>query len=172
MYEGNFDKGEFHGDGTLIYPNGGRYVAKWERGKLLDGKYFFYDNLEYADGSWDYCTNKDRKFYTETMKGLRPDGRTLITNDIKGVKNIPEGTYDIGDGYYDPTKRAIYEHDGQFKRDLENGEEQWIIEKCRYNPKHFEDDSHLDGLNDKVIKEMVKLNQNPNLKQARESKAQ
>ena len=22
VYEGNFDKGEFHGEGTLIYPNG------------------------------------------------------------------------------------------------------------------------------------------------------
>lgn len=22
VYEGNFDKGEFHGDGTLHYPNG------------------------------------------------------------------------------------------------------------------------------------------------------
>ena len=48
VYEGNFDKGEFHGEGTLVYPNGGRYVAKWDRGKLLDGKYFFYDNLEFG----------------------------------------------------------------------------------------------------------------------------
>ncbi len=119
VYEGNFDKGEFHGEGTLIYPNGGRYVAKWERGKLIEGKYFFYDNLEYADGNWEYCTIKDRKFYTETMKGLRPDGKTLITNHVGGPKTIPEGTYDIGDGYYDPTKRAIYEYDGQFKRDLD-----------------------------------------------------
>ena len=138
----------------------------------MEGNYFFYDNLGYADGSWEYCTIKDRKFYTETMKGLRPDGLTLITNDIKGPKTIPEGTYDIGDGYYDPNKRAIYEYDGQFKRDLDQGEEQWIVEKCRYNAKHFEDDTHLDGQNDKIIREMIKLNQNPTLKQARENKAQ
>ena len=119
VYEGNFDKGEFHGDGTLIYPNGGRYVAKWDRGKLIEGNYFFYDNLEYNDANWDYCTIKDRSFYTEKLKGLRPDGLTLITNDIKGPKQIPEGTYDIGDGYYDPTKRALYEYDGSFKRDLD-----------------------------------------------------
>jgi hypothetical protein len=37
VYEGNFDKGEFHGDGTLIYPSGGRYVAKWDKGKLIEG---------------------------------------------------------------------------------------------------------------------------------------
>ena len=119
IYEGSFHKGEFHGEGTLIYPNGGRYVAKWDKGKLIEGQYFFYDNLQYQEDSWDYCTIKDRKFYTETMKGLRPDGLTLITNDIKGVKQIPEGTYDLGNGYYDPTKRAIFEYDGQFKRDLE-----------------------------------------------------
>lgn len=130
----------------MIYPNGGRYVAKWDKGKLIEGNYFFYDSLEYNDGSWEYCTIKERSFYTEKLKGLRPDGLTLITNDIKGPKTIPEGTYDIGDGYYDPTKRAIYEYDGSFKRDLDQGEEQWIIEKCRYQPKKFDDDSHLDGV--------------------------
>ena len=26
VYEGNFTKGEFHGDGTLIYPNGVSYL--------------------------------------------------------------------------------------------------------------------------------------------------
>jgi len=51
VYEGNFNKGEFHGEGTLIYPNGGRYVAKWDRGKLIEGKYFFFDNLEYIDSN-------------------------------------------------------------------------------------------------------------------------
>ena len=67
---------------------------------------------------------------------------TLITNDIRGPKDIPEGTYDIGDGYYDPMKRVICEYDGNYKRDLDpNGEEQWIIEKCRYNPRAIEDDS-------------------------------
>lgn len=75
----------------------------------------------------------------------------MITNDAKGPKNIPEGTYDIGDGYYDPTKRVICDYDGQFKRDLDAGEEQWIVEKARYVPKTYEDDSHLDGGSDKII---------------------
>lgn len=31
-----FRKGEFHGDGALVYPNGGRYVAKsWAYGALI-----------------------------------------------------------------------------------------------------------------------------------------
>ena len=84
---------------------------------------------------------------------------------------MPEGSYDIGDGYYDPTKRAIFEYDGTFKRDMDQGEEAWILEKCRYVAKQFEDDSHLDGGGDKIIREMIKINQNPNLKQAKENKA-
>ena len=101
----------------------GRYVAKWDKGKLIEGNYLFYDNLEFKDQEWNYCTIQNRAFYTENIKGLRPDGKTLITNDIKGPKQIPEGTYDIGDGYYDPTKRVICEYDGSFKRDLDQDEE-------------------------------------------------
>ena len=152
-------------------------MAKWDRGKLIDGKYFFYDNLEFgaqagdeaSQQQWDYCTIKDRRFYTEKLKGLRPDGLTLITNDIRGPRDIPEGTYDIGDGYYDPNKRAIFDYDNKIVREIDAEEQQWIVEKTRYNPKLFEDGSHLDGSTDKVIREMVKLNQNPELKHARES---
>lgn len=130
---------------------------------MISGKYFFYDNLEYVDGKkqeqpWDYCTNKDRSFYTEILKGLRPDGLTLITNDIKGPKRIPEGTYDIGDGYYDPVKRVVCEYDTSFKRDIGPGEEIWILEKCRYNPQIHDDEANLDGSNDRIVKEMIKLN--------------
>lgn len=82
---------------------------------------------------WEYCTDKNRQFYTEISKGtLRPDGKTLLCNDIKGVKNIPMGTYDVGDGYYDPIKRVICEYDSSFKRDLNEGEDTWIVEKSRY----------------------------------------
>ena len=68
------------------------------------------------------------------IKGLRPDGLTLLSNDITGLKVIPEGTYDVGDGYYDPVKRVICEYDSTFKRDINPGEELWILEKCRYFP--------------------------------------
>lgn len=151
----------------------GRYVAKWDRGKLIEGNYFFYDNLEYIDSEkameeaanckthhnskkendtvgWDYCTARNRQFYTEISRGtLRPEGKTLLSNDIKGTKTIPEGTYDVGDGYYDPIKRCICEYDANFKRDLDEGEEKWIIEKCRYEPQiHDAADANLDGSND------------------------
>jgi hypothetical protein len=158
-------------------------VAKWDRGKLIEGNYFFVDKLEYIDSNkapdakdhkkveqeqWVYCTDKDRQFYTEISKGtLRPDGLTLLSNDIEGLRSIPEGTYDIGDGYFDPAKRVICHYDGNFKRDLNEGEETWINEKCRYNPQKFEDDTNLDGANDKIVSEMIKMNQNPELKAQR-----
>lgn len=49
VYEGEFKKGEFHGKGTLIYPAGGKYKATWNRGKILEGEYEFYDGLMYDD---------------------------------------------------------------------------------------------------------------------------
>ena len=44
----------------------GRYVAKWERGKLLEGKYFFYDNLEYIDSEKAIAeANAAKKLHTK-----------------------------------------------------------------------------------------------------------
>ena len=62
---------------------------------------------------------KDRSFYTEVLKGIRPDGLTLIVNNIEGPRLIPPGTYDLGDGFYDPIKRMICNYDGSFKRNME-----------------------------------------------------
>lgn len=103
---------------------------------------------------------------------MRPDGKTLICNDINGPKKIPPGSYDIGDGYYDPIKRSIFNYEGEFKRDKNPGEEKWITEKSRYNPRKLEDNQNLDGSEDKIIKEMIKLNQNPSLRLAREKQSQ
>ena len=131
---------------------------------MIEGKYFFYDELEYYRDAWNYCTITDRQFYTEIKKGLRPDGLTLITNDINGVKDIPEGTYDVGDGYYDPVKRAIFDYNGNILRELEEEPEEtekWIKDKWRYNPNVLEDQYHLNGANDKIIQ----INQNPEVKQ-------
>jgi len=50
------------------------------------------------------------------------------------------------------------------------GEEEWIVQKCRYNarkPKEGET-MVLDGSSDKIVQEMIKLNQNPALREARE----
>lgn len=93
VYEGEFFKGQFHGEGVMIYPNGGRYVAKWEHGKLLSGEYFFFDDLKFETENWDYCVGEDRQFNYERHNGILPAGQTLMTNDPKGEKVIPQGTY-------------------------------------------------------------------------------
>ena len=45
-YVGDFVKGEFHGEGTLVSPTGS-YKGKWNRGTLIEGYYIFNDNLKY-----------------------------------------------------------------------------------------------------------------------------
>mmetsp|Transcript_25323 Transcript_25323/g.22348 ORF Transcript_25323/g.22348 Transcript_25323/m.22348 type:complete len:166 (+) Transcript_25323:53-550(+) len=129
-YVGEFFKGEFHGEGTLIYPNGGKYKAKWERGKMMEGDYFFHDDLKYEFEEWDYCTeDQDRRFYYERKTGFDPKKYQSV------LKEIPEGTYDVGDGYYDPIASIIYEYNGEILRTPNEKEVEWIISKCRYNPR-------------------------------------
>lgn len=67
-------------------------------------------------------------------------------------------------------KRVICKYDHSFLRELHVGEEEWIVQKCRYNarkPKEGET-TVLDGSSDKIVQEMIKLNQNPALREARE----
>jgi len=130
VYRGQFHKGEFHGEGSLVYPNGGQYKAKWERGYATQGGYIFSDGLEYKDTNWKYVSSSDRRFYAEVVEGLRPAGKTLITNDE--IPDIPPGTYDTGHGYFDPEKHQIKSYDGHevlaIPGDLE---EEWILDHCR-----------------------------------------
>ena len=124
--------------------------------------------MPYENKDWTYSTQKDRSFYTEVLKGIRPDGKTLIVNNIEGPRLIPTGTYDIGDGFYDPVKQMICNYDGSFKRNMETGEKEWILSKCRYNPRQVDDPTELSGENDSIIQEMIELNNNPALRAARE----
>ena len=36
---------------------------------MIEGQYFFHDDLKYDFEKWDYCTTTDRRFYTEIKKG-------------------------------------------------------------------------------------------------------
>lgn len=77
VYTGQFLDGEFHGEGVLAYTGGcGKYLATWNRGKVVTGRYVFADGLEYtapAEGDWAYCrSDGDRRFYSELVNGLRP----------------------------------------------------------------------------------------------------
>jgi len=48
--------------------------------RAVKGKYTFEDGLEYEEGDWEYCDGYDRRFYTEICDGLKPAGRSQLTN--------------------------------------------------------------------------------------------
>ncbi|GAA51232.1 MORN repeat-containing protein 5 [Clonorchis sinensis] len=70
-YVGGMKDGMFHGEGTLYYSGGSKFVANWVNGHPENGRIVFSDGLEYAEGS-HYCDEYDRRFYTEICNGLKP----------------------------------------------------------------------------------------------------
>ena len=93
IFTGNFFKGDFHGRGKLTYKNGGYLLGEWKFGKLTKKKYYFTDNLEFKENSWDYCTLDDRRFNVERVKGIKPFDEVILLDSENGLKNIPEGSY-------------------------------------------------------------------------------
>lgn len=155
-YKGNFHKGQFHGEGTLIYQNGGYFKGVWNLGKKVSGDYFFFDDLKFEDENWDYCIGDDRRFNYERNNGIKPAGQTQITNDPNGENSIPPGTYDTGDGYFDPIRTLVYSYDGKkLLRTPEDEEVDWITRTCRYEPRSTE--KPLTGDEDEIIKRVMEL---------------
>lgn len=110
-YVGDMVDGEFHGRGTLFFPNGGRYEATWTNGVASDGVYFYQDGLrrDPAEASWDHCTGNDRRFYSEVTGGIPPAGASKITNDGSPA-SLPVGAFDCGNGYLDPTTNSVHDY--------------------------------------------------------------
>ncbi|XP_072016006.1 MORN repeat-containing protein 5-like [Amphiura filiformis] len=129
-YEGDMKDGQFHGKGTLFFPNGSKYEATWENGIAVQGKYTFADGLGYDEPEWLYCDGYDRRFYTEVCDGLKPAGRSQLTNRIP-PRDIPEGCYDTGDGFYNPDTRVIVDYNHKFLRNADDDEHEWIVRTCR-----------------------------------------
>lgn len=84
------------------------------------------------------------------MNGIKPAGKTQQTRDEKPYL-IPNGTYDTGDGYYEPIKSIIYTYDGEILRTPAEDEVKFIMRKCKYVPKLV----HIDGEKDKIIKKVI-----------------
>ncbi|KAK4883702.1 hypothetical protein RN001_007021 [Aquatica leii] len=130
-YEGNLRDGMFHGDGTLTYPMGQKLEGTWNKGKLVDYKFSYSDNLDYT-APWDYCQMPDRRFFKCVEEGLRPAGRSLLTNS-ETARRIPKGCYDTGDGYYNPKTKCVMSAitPGKIIRIPTSAEETWIQQHCR-----------------------------------------
>lgn len=122
----------FDGAGTLTFPNGARFVATWNRGKLVDGVYYFHDKLEYQPKNWQYCTDADRRFWSEQQFGIQfCEFPQLTDSGEQDTKAIPYGTYDIGDSYLDPKDNKLYHYDGTYYRDPTPEELAWAKRKAR-----------------------------------------
>mmetsp|Transcript_4690 Transcript_4690/g.6446 ORF Transcript_4690/g.6446 Transcript_4690/m.6446 type:complete len:169 (-) Transcript_4690:336-842(-) len=128
-YVGGFKNGEFHGKGTLYFENGA-YHAEWDEGKEVSGEYVFGDGLKYSRHDWPYCTPKDRRFFTEINNGIKPAGEMQLTNEDQPLE-MPEGCFNAGDGYYNPTTHAVHKFgSGEEIRRVDEEEAKWITEKC------------------------------------------
>ena len=88
-----FDRGDFHGEGKMIFPNGGYFVGVWERGKNIRKTYFFRDNLEFKENKWDYCDSNDRRFNVERKNTIKAFGVSALKNSEKNQFVIPPGCY-------------------------------------------------------------------------------
>lgn len=131
-YVGKFKDGMFHGEGKLIFPNGGEYASVWDHGREVAGEYKYKDGLVFGGDDWSYLTPEDRRFYTERLRGeILPAGDTQLRNELDPV-DLPPRSFDIGGGlYYSLDSDAIHEvgtHDRI--RDPSDAERQWILTKC------------------------------------------
>lgn len=104
----------FSNPGTITFPEGGRVEGQWKGGKLLSGKLFFSDNLLYKNKEWQYCTDADRRFWTEVQTGIQIQVGMPPQMTDETVKQIPEGTYDTGVGYYNSVDQCHYDYNGNF----------------------------------------------------------
>ncbi|XP_030598826.1 MORN repeat-containing protein 5 isoform X2 [Archocentrus centrarchus] len=129
-YVGETKDGMFHGKGVLHFPNGSKYEGSWENGRVKQGTFTFADGLQYQEKDWDYCSGSDRRFYSERCNGLRPAGKSQIT-DLHPPRAIPDRCYDCGDGFYNPKTRVVTDYTGRFLRNADDQEHDWIVRTCR-----------------------------------------
>nr|CAD7570452.1 unnamed protein product [Timema californicum] len=132
VYEGALKDGKFHGKGTLNYPSGCCISGVWDNGVLQSTSFHFSDGLGFRNvESWKYCKMPDRRFYKEHLLGLRPAGLSHLTQDTP-TRPIPEGCYDVGEGFYDPSTKCVTDpEDGRITRVPTAAEEEWIMANCR-----------------------------------------
>jgi hypothetical protein len=134
---GSFVNGEFHGEGTLRV-KGGRFVGTWEHGRLVKGNFVFEDGLAYVrdEAKWSYCQEGDRRFYSEVIEGVLMEGPYKYPTASARPPPLPEGCYDVIEGYYDPETLSIrdFETHDEIRRPVDT-ERFWIQDNCRYHPR-------------------------------------
>ena len=86
----------------------------------------------------NYLIPSDRRFKIEKEEGILPMDLTLKNNSKEGLKDIPEQTYDLQNGFFDPVTNIVYNYDRtQIIKRVNNEESQKIKELYRYQPGQF-----------------------------------
>ena len=112
----------------------GTYTAKWIRGEPFEGVFRFKDDLKFEKKNWDYCLKEDRRFFHEVKNEIETHTTVHLEHEKGNLHDIPPGTYDVNEGYYEPIYSIIYTYDGKILRTPDKKEVEFIMKKCRYNP--------------------------------------
>ncbi|KAL2911955.1 hypothetical protein HK105_208565 [Polyrhizophydium stewartii] len=127
VYIGQFKDGQFHGTGTIYFLTGGKHEAEWVNGVAIKEEFTFSDGLRYDERNWDYCTEQDRRFFSERVGGFLPGGPQL-SNDPGGMPSAPIMTQDLGYCYYAKQDGLLHTFDGAAARKPTASELEWIRE--------------------------------------------
>jgi hypothetical protein len=71
-----------------------------------------------------------RRYHTEHLNGLQPAGQSQLV-DVEPAREIPDGCYDTGDGYFNPELGLIHNYEGRCLRAPGLEELAWIPAHCR-----------------------------------------
>nr|CDS33371.1 MORN repeat containing protein 5 [Hymenolepis microstoma] len=127
MYEGEMKDGMYHGNGKIMFPDGGVYSGTFSKG--YPGYYRFPDGLVFSENNWQYCDGYDRRFETEIKHGLNAPGEEKLTDGP--TMQIPPKFYDVGDGFYDPENRIVFDYKMRFLRNADVADHEWNVKYGR-----------------------------------------
>lgn len=167
IYTGSFFNGKFHGKGRLLFPSKSYVEGEWVHGELKSHSTYFSDNFRFEEENWNYCSPSDRRFNSERNSKIAPLPRTQLGHRPEGLEKIPQQTYDLGNGFFDPERNLVYSYDRS--RVLETVNEQkieWIKKKALYNPLEQKDGeiSYDDATVNRIL-ELRKINPKENEKE-------
>ncbi|XP_044761206.1 MORN repeat-containing protein 5-like [Coccinella septempunctata] len=105
VYEGEMKNGEFHGEGKLTYPKGQSITGTFKNGEMIYWEFSF--GQDQGCSLKNYCKFPDRRYMSTIKSDFLPPGKERIT-ERQPERIIPEGHYDVEDGFYNPKTGWIY----------------------------------------------------------------
>lgn len=145
-YRGYFQRGYFHGYGTLHLAAPYGFTFK---GTFIDGQLDEIDSMWFDDGlyvkaaiddfsmdfsSWKYCSKEDRRYADEHREGLQPIGPFSRLTPLQQPRLLGKNYYDVEEGIYNPSISLVTHRPKPFpsiefigcSKDIE-----WILKNCR-----------------------------------------